>query len=98
MKCKINLKPSDIKMALVMNEMQDTPESIAHMKQSFKHHLKKGLSYNQCTGKTSIGREVVSEYKKGEAEKYKDDVQVLRWEFLPQLKNTASMIRRGYKA
>jgi len=67
------------------------------LKESFDRFVKKRLRYNMQTGKTYLGRELIAEFTHSQdIEKYDNREDVIKWQFMGNIKNGCSRKMRGY--
>lgn len=60
---------------------------------------KHNLSYNSDKGKTYLGKELLSEYSnKRDIPTYDNDLEVVRWQFVNFIMNSAGRLTRGCSA
>ena len=67
------------------------------LRECFNVFVKKELKYNQQIGKTYLGREVIGEFSnKSDIERYDNKEEVIKWQFMSNIKNGCSRKMRGY--
>jgi len=85
-----------LQLAIERNEA-DYP--IKCIEEAITVNLKAKLNYNTKTGKTCYGSEVRAEYtKKEDIQEYMEVLDLVRWELLGWVMNSASRLSRGLKA
>jgi len=94
----IKLKKSDFKLVKELNKKRKLGCSSLNIKKSFDKHVNAGLKYNKKTGVTSDKTGMLAKYS------YKRDIpknltreDIIKWEFMSQIANSCSRMKRGYK-
>jgi len=93
----IYLKKSDFEVVKQLNKKRKEGCSPSHLKKSFDKHLSDKIKYNKKIGIVSNRLGFISSYS------YKKDIpknptrdEIIEWEFMGEITNSCSRLRRGF--
>ena len=108
LKGKVHLKDCDYKTVLDMAINRTSKHFITnnehyyddkYLIEAIEANIKKDLNYNCTTGKTFYGSELMGYYSnKVDIPVYENNDEIIQWEFLNWIMNSAGRLKRGYSA